>query len=442
MFISNTEQEKQEMLAAIGVKSIKDLFKDIEPSLLAESYNLPSAMTEAELTAHIKQLAAENKPLLNFAGAGIYEHFIPAAVNAISGRGEFLTAYTPYQAEASQGTLQAIYEYQSCICALFDMGVSNASHYDGATALAEACGAAVRIKGKNKILLSAALNPEYKKVLSTYFKASNLVTFEQCPLNNGTVDLNALKERVSSGQYAAFVLANPNFYGCLEDAKAISQTVHAADALLIAQVYPVSLGVLETPGSYGADFAVAEGQCLGNAMNYGGPTLGIFTCKKEFVRYTPGRICGIAKDADGKRAFVLTLQAREQHIRRERAASNICSNQALCALNAAVYLTLNGPYGMREVAEANIENAHILKDKICALKGYKLKFDKPFFNEFVIECPKPAAQIIKAAAKKGILAGFDLGRVDKNLKNCLLVCATEMRTKNDLETFVSVLEGI
>ena len=287
MFISNTEQEKQEMLAAIGVKSIKDLFKDIEPSLLAESYNLPSAMTEAELTAHIKQLAAENKPLLNFAGAGIYEHFIPAAVNAISGRGEFLTAYTPYQAEASQGTLQAIYEYQSCICALFDMGVSNASHYDGATALAEACGAAVRIKGKNKILLSAALNPEYKKVLSTYFKASNLVTFEDCPLNNGTVDLNALKERVSSGQYAAFVLANPNFYGCLEDAKAISQTVHAADTLLIAQVYPVSLGVLETPGSYGADFAVAEGQCLGNAMNYGGPTLGIFTCKKEFVRYTP-----------------------------------------------------------------------------------------------------------------------------------------------------------
>ncbi len=442
MFTSNTEKEKQEMLDAVGVKSIKDLFKDIEPSLLAGKFDLPAAMTEAELSAHIKQLAAENKPLVNFAGAGIYEHFIPAAVNAISSRGEFLTAYTPYQAEASQGTLQAIYEYQSCICALFEMGVSNASHYDGATALAEACGAAVRIKGKNKILLSAALNPEYKKVLNTYFKASNVAVFEDCPLNNATVDLNCLKEKLSSGEYAAFVLANPNFYGCLEDAKSISKITHEAGALLIAQVYPVSLGILETPGSYDADFAVAEGQCLGNTMSFGGPGLGIFTCKKEYVRYTPGRICGISKDADGKRAFVLTLQAREQHIRRERAASNICSNQALCALNAAVYLTLMGPYGMREVAEANIENAHILKDKICSLKGYKLKFDKPFFNEFVVECPKPAAQIIKAAAKKGILAGYDLGRNDKTLKNCLLVCATEMRTKADLETFISVLRGI
>ena len=442
MFTSNTEKEKQEMLDVIGVKSIKDLFKDIDPSLLADKFDLPAAMTEAELSAHIKEIASENKPLLNFAGAGIYEHFIPAAVNAISGRGEFLTAYTPYQAEASQGTLQAIYEYQSCICSLFEMGVSNASHYDGATALAEACGAAVRIKGKNKILLSSALNPEYKKVLSTYFAASNIAVFEDCPLNNGTVDLTALKEKLSCGHYAAFVLATPNFYGCLEDAGTISQITHENGALLIAQVYPTSLGILQTPGAYGADFAVAEGQCLGNTMSFGGPGLGIFTCKKEYVRYTPGRICGISKDADGKRAFVLTLQAREQHIRRERAASNICSNQALCALNAAVYLTLMGPYGMREVAEANIENAHILKDKLCVLKGYKLKFDKPFFNEFVLECPKSAAQIIKAAAKKGILAGYDLGRTDKTLKNCLLVCATEMRTKADLETFVSVLRGI
>lgn len=442
MFISNTEKEKQEMLQAIGAESINDLFKDIDPSLLTKDFNLPSAMTEGELAAHIKEAASLNKKLLNFAGAGIYEHFIPAAVNALSSRGEFLTAYTPYQAEASQGTLQAIYEYQSCICALFDMNVSNASHYDGATALAEACSAAARIKNKKKILLSSALNPEYKQVLDTYFKSSEAVKFESAPISNGTIDLDKLKELLSSGEYAAFVLANPNFYGCLEDAPVISDIVHSAGALLITQVNPISLGVLQTPGSYNADFAVAEGQCLGNAMNYGGPGLGIFTCKKEFVRYVPGRICGIAKDTDGKRAFVLTLQAREQHIRRERASSNICSNQALCALNAVIYLTLMGPFGMREVAEANIENAHILKDLICEMPGYKLKFDKPFFNEFVIECPKPAAKVIKAAAKKGVLAGYDLGLADKDLKNCLLVCATEVKTKADLEKFVSVLRGI
>ncbi len=442
MFISNTEKEKQEMLEAIGVKSIEDLFKDIDKSLLAENINLPAALTEGELAAEIKKKAALNKGLINFAGAGIYEHFIPAAVNAISSRGEFLTAYTPYQAEASQGTLQAIYEYQSCICALFDMDVSNASHYDGATALAEACGAAARIKNKNKILLSSALNPEYKQVLDTYFKAGEALKFEKAPLKEGVIDQAALKELLASGEYAAFVLSNPNFYGCLEEAQAISDIVHSAGALLIAQVNPISLGVLQTPGSYGADFAVAEGQCLGNAMNFGGPTLGIFTCKKEYVRYVPGRICGMAKDAAGKRAFVLTLQAREQHIRRERASSNICSNQALCALNAAVYLTLMGPLGMREVAEANIENAHILKDMLCSDGKYKLKFAGPFFNEFVLECPIPAAKIIKAAAKKGFLAGYDLGRVDKNLKNCLLICATETKTRKELEDFASFMRGI
>ena len=442
MFISNTEKEKQEMLEAIGVKSIEDLFKDIDKTLFSENINLPAALTEGELAAELKKKAASNKGLVNFAGAGIYEHFVPAAVNAISSRGEFLTAYTPYQAEASQGTLQAIYEDQSCICALFDMDVSNASHYDGATALAEACGAAARIKNKNKILLSSALNPEYRQVLDTYFKAGGAVKFDKAPLKDGAIDQAALKELLASGQYAAFVLSTPNFYGCIEEAQSISDIVHGAGALLIAQVNPISLGALQTPGSYGADFAVAEGQCLGNAMNFGGPTLGIFTCKKEYVRYVPGRICGMAKDAAGKRAFVLTLQAREQHIRRERASSNICSNQALCALNAVIYLTLMGPLGMREVAEANIENAHILKDMLCAEGKYRLKFDRPFFNEFVLECPTPAAKIIKAAAKKGFLAGYDLGRADKNLKNCLLVCATETKTRKDLEDFASFMRGI
>lgn len=442
MFNPNTPENEKEMLQAIGVSGIKDLFKDIPQELLNPAFNLPEALDEAHLTRHIKNIAAKNKPLLNFAGAGIYEHFIPAAVNAISSRGEFLTAYTPYQAEASQGTLQAIYEYQSSICALFDMDVSNASHYDGATALAEAVSAAARIKNKNKILISAGLNPQYKTVLNTYFAASGAVKFLEVNLKEGVTDLEDLQTKLSAPDVAAFVLPTPNFFGNIEDAAAISKIVKAAGALLIAVVNPISLGVLATPGSYDADFAVAEGQSLGNTMSFGGPGLGIFTCKKEFVRFVPGRICGIAKDADGKRAFVLTLQAREQHIRRERAASNICSNQALCALNAVVYLTLLGPKGIKEVASLNVHNAHVLAQEISKIEGFKIKYDKPFFNEFTVECPVPAVKIVKALSKKGILAGADLKAFCNDCKNALLVCATETKTPQDIETFVSALKGV
>ncbi|MDR1684451.1 MAG: aminomethyl-transferring glycine dehydrogenase subunit GcvPA, partial [Elusimicrobiota bacterium] len=394
MFISNTEKDRQEMLAKIGANKIEDLFKDIAPEALNPKFDLPAALTEAALMREVKATAAKNKPLSNFAGAGIYEHFIPSAINAISSRGEFLTAYTPYQAEASQGTLQCIYEYQSCICALFDMDASNASHYDGATALAEAVNAAAKIKGKNKILITPALNPQYVKVLNTYFSHGSPVKFEYVNLKEGVTDLEDLKTKLTA-DVAAFVLPNPNFLGCIEDGDAVGAAVKAAGALLIAAVNPLSLGVLKTPGSYGADFAVAEGQNLGNAMNFGGPGLGIFTCKKDYVRFIPGRIVGIAKDAAGKRAFVLTLQAREQHIRRERAASNICSNQALCALNAVIYLTLLGPAGIKEVAEVNLETAHNLAEQITKVDGCSLAFKAPFFNEFIIKCPAPAAKVIK-----------------------------------------------
>ncbi|MDR1124333.1 MAG: aminomethyl-transferring glycine dehydrogenase subunit GcvPA [Elusimicrobiota bacterium] len=441
MFTPNTKENQQEMLKVIGAQTLEDLFKDIPQDLMNPQYNLPAALSEAALTREVKALAAKNKPMLNFAGAGIYEHFIPAAVNALSSRGEFLTAYTPYQAEASQGTLQVIYEYQSCMCALYGMDASNASHYDGATALAEACGAAARIKGKNKILLACAVNPQYVKVLKTYFGFGNNINFEFVNTKDGITDLADLEAKLT-GDVAAFVLQTPNFLGCIEDGDAVSQIVKAKGALLIVSANPLSLGALKAPGAYGADFAVGEGQPLGNAMAFGGPGLGIFTCKKEHIRHIPGRICGIAKDADGKRAFVLTLQAREQHIRRERASSNICSNQALCALNAVIYLTLLGPAGLKEAAELNIENAHILQQKICAVPGYGLAAQAPFFNEFLIRCPVPAAKVIKALAKKGITAGYDYGKVCKECKDLLLVCATETKTAADIEAYISALGGI
>lgn len=441
MFNGNSKETEQQMLSEIGIKNIDELFKDIPASLKTANFNLPAALDEQALTKHIKALASKNKPLLNFAGAGIYEHFIPAAVNALSSRGEFLTAYTPYQAQASQGTLQAIYEYQSSICALLDMEVSNASHYDGATALAEAVYAACQIKGLNRVLISAGLNPQYKQVLKTYFNGTREIKFEEISLNNGTLDLQDLKTKLQT-PCAAFVLATPNFFGCIEEAQEISALVHANNALLISVVNPISLGILETPGSYNSDFAVAEGQCLGNAMSFGGPGLGIFTCKKQYVRYMSGRICGITKDDKGNRCFVLTLQAREQHIRRERAASNICSNEALCALNALIYLSLLGPKGIKEVSSLNLEKAHSLAKQICELEGFSLAYQKPFFNEFVINCPTPAKQIINKLAKKGILAGYDLGQIDKKLKNSLLICATETKTEADIKNFISCLRGI
>ena len=441
MFSANSQKTKQEMLKEIGVKDVEELFESIPCALKQTEFNLPKALDEQALTKHIKALAAKNKPLLNFAGAGIYEHFIPAAVSALSGRGEFLTAYTPYQAQASQGTLQTIYEYQSSICALFEMDICNASHYDGATALAEAVYAACQIKGLNEILISAGLNPQYKQVLKTYFSGTREIKFTEVLLKNGTLDLEDLKNKLQKPR-AAFVLATPNFFGCLEEAQEISSLVHANNALLISVVNPISLGILNTPGSYDSDFAVAEGQSLGNPMSFGGPGLGIFTCKKQYVRYMPGRLCGITKDDKGNRCFVLTLQAREQHIRRERAASNICSNQALCSLNALIYLSLLGPQGIKEVSSLNLEKAHKLAKAISEIPGFALAYTKPFFNEFVITCPIPAKQVIKKLAKKGILAGYDLGEVDKNLKNALLVCATETKTEQDLNYFLSCLRGI
>ncbi len=438
MYSPHTAADRAEMLRAIGVASMDDLLAQVPANLRAGGYDWPAALSEPELMAHARGLAAKNRPLACFAGAGAYDHHVPAAVKALVQRGEFLTAYTPYQAEASQGTLQAIYEFQSSVCALYGMDAANASLYDGATALAEAVAAAARITGRRKILLPESLHPEWRDVLKTYFGARGEPTLETIPCPSGRMDLTEVEKRLDDAA-AAVVVATPNFFGLLEDGAGIAERAHAKGALLVAAADPVSLGVLEAPGAWGADIAVGEGQGLGNALNYGGPYLGLFACKKAHMRHIPGRICGLTADAEGKRGFVLTLQAREQHIRRERASSNICSNEALCALAATIHLALLGPEGLREVAELCVDKTHRLAEKACAVPGFRLRFAGTFFHEFVLECPVPADRVRNALLKEGLLAGVPLGRCGAALKNSLLVCATEQRTDDEIERYVAAL---
>lgn len=434
MYVSITPKEREEMLAAIGVSSFDELVGQVPAKFLRPDIKFHQAHNEPELMARLEKLAADNKKLLCFAGGGAYDHFVPAAVRYLASKGEFVTAYTPYQAEASQGTLQAIYEYQSSICALLGMDVSNASVYDGATALVEAVGASMRLTGRKNVVVPQALHPHYLQALKTYYAADPdfKVTVVPCP--NGLMNPAAYEAALKDA--ACAVLAVPNFYGCIENAHDLSAKAAKAGALVVAAVNPVSLGVLAAPGEYGADFAIAEGQPLGNPLHYGGPYLGIFACKKAHMRQIPGRICGITKDADGKRAFVLTLQAREQHIRREKAASNICSNEALCALTATIHLAMLGPEGLREAAELNVERAHLAAEKLAALPGFSLRFKQPFFNEFVLKCPGPAKKLRDAALQDGILAGIPL---EGELSDCLLLCCTEQRTGKDIDLLCSVL---
>ncbi len=434
----HTSNDRAEMLRAIGVSSMDELLAQIPAELRAGGYDWPAALPEPERMAHARALAAKNRALACFAGAGAYDHHVPAAVKALVQRGEFLTAYTPYQAEASQGTLQAIYEFQSSVCALYGMDASNASLYDGATALAEAATAAARITGRKKILLPESLHPEWRDTLKTYFGARGEPVLETIPCPSGRLEPAEVERRLDD-TVAAVVVATPNFFGLLEDGAGIAERAHAKGALLIAAADPVSLGVLEAPGKWGADIAVGEGQGLGNALNYGGPYLGLFACQKAHMRHIPGRICGMTTDAEGKRGFVLTLQAREQHIRRERAASNICSNEALCALAATIHLALLGPEGLKEVAELCVDKAHRLAEKACAVPGFRLRFEGPFFHEFVLECPVPAERVRNALLKEGLLAGVPLGRFDKALKNSLLVCATETRTDGEIDRYAAAL---
>ncbi|MFA5115216.1 MAG: aminomethyl-transferring glycine dehydrogenase subunit GcvPA [Candidatus Omnitrophota bacterium] len=440
-YIPHTDKDIKEMLAAIGVSSVEDLFNDIPVALGPKSFDIAPGRSEFEVTQALKNLAAKNAThLTNFVGAGFYDHFIPAAVDAVVSRPEFYTAYTPYQPECSQGWLQAIYEYQTVICELTGLDVANASLYDGGTALYEAAMMAVRLTGRNKIIMDSGVNLIYRTMLYTY--TSNLsVEFMEVPVAHGQSSRQELLKHLDD-KTAAVILQNPNFFGAVDDHSDIVKEVHKFGALAIASVYPVSLGMLKSPGEAGFDIATGEGQSLGIPLSFGGPYLGFMSARKELLRQMPGRIVGATVDIDGKRGFVLTLQTREQHIRREKATSNICSNEALCALRAVVFVALLGREGLRELAELNYQKSEFAKDALSRVAGVEVKRSSPTFNEFTVLLPRPADEVVYRMVNKGFACGFPLGRFYKGMENYLLVAVTEKRTVEEIRKLADSLEAV
>ncbi|HHT9109910.1 MAG TPA: aminomethyl-transferring glycine dehydrogenase subunit GcvPA [Candidatus Brocadiaceae bacterium] len=438
-YIPNTERDKELMMKEMGVSSFDALLSDIPESLRKFSLSLPPGLSEPQVLKVLKDLSNNNtntEKYISFLGAGAYEHYIPTVVDHLASRGEFFTCYTPYQPEVSQGTLQVIYEFQTLMCELTGMDVANASMYDGSTALAEAALLSLRLKEKNKIICSRAIHPEYRQVIRTYLEGLHTEIVE-IDTPEGTTDIGQLEKAVDD-RTAAVLVQNPNFFGSIEDMEAISIIIHKYDTLFIACVNPISLGVLKPPGEYNADIAVGEAQVLGNYLNYGGPYLGFFTVKKDLLRKMPGRIAGETVDSKGNRCFVLTLQAREQHIRREKATSNICTNQALLALRACIYLCALGKKGMSELANLNVQKSHYAFERLCTLDLIEPKFQKPFFNEFVLKS-KDGFRMNKAVEhllKKGIIGGLEISGWYPELSDCLLLCVTETKTRESIERLV------
>ena len=443
-FLYNTPEDQREMLAAIGAQSIEELFAQVPPEMrLKRPLDLPPALGELELLQHMTALAGQNQHTgqkVCFLGGGAYDHFVPAAVDTLAGRGEFYTSYTPYQAEVSQGNMQAMFEYQSLICQLTGMDVSNASLYDGGSAVIEGALLAMSVtKRPRKVVTAASMNPEYRQVIETYFHTigAELVTV---PTPNGVAAPADIAAAIDD-QTACVVIQHPNFFGCLEDVAAIAKAAHDRGALLVQSFDPISLGLLKRPGDLGADVAVAEGQSLGTPLLYGGPYLGIIACREQFVRRLPGRIAGQTVDRKGRRCWVLTLQTREQHIRREKATSNVCTNQTLFALRAAIYLSLMGPQGMKEVASLCVRKAAYARKAITAGGRLQSRFAAPTFKEFVVrDTQGRVEELLAAALEKGYLAGIPLGRWYPELGDCLLVTVTEKRTKEEIEGLAAAMK--
>jgi len=441
-YFANSEKDRLEMLKAIGVESVADLFEVLPSALrLNRPLDIPPALTELELTAHLADLASRNRHAgekICFLGGGSYDHFIPAVVDYIASRGEYYTSYTPYQPEASQGNLQVFFEYQTLITQLTGMDVSNASLYDGASAAAEAVLMAISATRRHgRVVTAASVHPEYRQVLETYL--TNLgVELAVVGAPDGSIDEADLAS-VLDENTACVLIQHPNFFGCLEDVEALSKQVHAVGALFIVAFDPISLGILKRPGDYGADIAIAEGQSLGSPMSFGGPYLGVMACREEFVRRMPGRIAGQTVDRRGKRCWVLTLQTREQHIRREKATSNICTNQGLFALRATVYLAAMGPQGMREVSELCLRKAHYAQRRLTEGARLAQVFERPTFKEFVVRDTQGRAhELLADACDAGFLAGVPLDRWYPELADCFLVTVTEKRTRAEIDALAGL----
>jgi len=444
-YLPLTPQDEKAILAKIGVSSFQELLDRVIPPEIQHrgAIGLPPAMSETEIQSLLKKMTGQNSStddFISFLGAGVYDHYLPAIVDNLISRSEFYTAYTPYQAEVSQGTLQSIFEYQSVICELTGMGISNASMYDLGSALAEACHTANAIKGKNRLIVSDLVHPYYQKVVKTYTQEC-CIEIVTCPSRNGVLDLDGLKGLLKE-EASCVAIQQPNFYGYLENASEIEKIVHQQGSLLVCAVDPLSLGVVAPPGEYNADICVGEGQGMGIPQGFGGPLLGVFSAKMEFARYLPGRIVGETVDLEGKRGFVLTLQTREQHIRREKATSNICTNEALCALSSLIYLCALGKQGIVELGNLILSKSHYLRDRLSRLPGLKLFSENEFFKEFVVETNKPAQEIVDRMLSQKIFAGVPLSIFEPKSTNRLLVAVTEKRTKEEIERYVDCLSRV
>ena len=440
-YCPNTPEEIREMLAAIGVGSIEELFRPIPAELRARSFDLPAGMSEFELFQRMKGLADLNAAgMTNFIGGGFYDHHIPAAVDHLSGRAEFYTAYTPYQPECAQGTLQALFEYQTAICRLTGMEVSNASLYDGGTALAEGAMMALRVTGRNRLIIDGSVNPLYRQIILTYL-ANLEVEIVDLPPHDGVTNRPLLASLLDD-RIAAVIVQNPNFFGSLDDLTDIADEAHTKGALLVASVYPVSLGLVTSPGAMGVDVVTGDGQSLGNPLSFGGPSFGFIATTKKYIRNLPGRIIGETVDRNGTRGFVLTLQAREQHIKRHKATSNICSNQSLCALRGLIYLASLGKEGFAELARLNYDKAEYAKGVLSKVRGVTVINHSPTFNEFTLALPKPADQVVTRLLDAGIAAGLPLGGYYPGMENRLVVTVTEKRSREEIDRLAANLEEV
>jgi len=440
-YFASSSDDDRAMLAELKLSSFDDLFSSIPSDACSGKFNLPAGLTELEMTRRLTGLADANSThLVNFCGGGFYDHFIPAAVDALSGRAEFYTAYTPYQPEVSQGTLQAIYEYQTCIARLTEMEAANASLYDGGTAIFEAIMMAFRITRRRRVLIDEGVNPIYRAMLKCY-SANLSFEFIEVPMSGGLADRGNIKKMLTEDT-AAVIVQNPNFFGCLDDFSDLIAEAHKVGALGIVSVYPVALGLIKTPGVMAADIVIGEAQSLGLPLSFGGPYLGFMATLKKHVHKMPGRLAGATNDARDRRGFVLTLQAREQHIRREKATSNICSNEALCALRSLIYLSILGKAGLVELAECCAANAAYAWRKLTAIPGITPTFNRYFFNEFALTLPANAADVVSALIDRGFAGGFPVGRYYPGMEKVLLVALTEKRTKEEIDTFAAALEAV